>query len=166
MTACTIDHAIEGTVPTFLCRACNPEVYALYKEPPSFATVPASSLPAGSFRERHPLTKRDEAVIAELSVPITNKPGPLEPSDLTNKIVLGKGKGKPGIIATIVELMRRSKGATQAEMLAVLVERFPDRNPKGMSGTVAIQSKKLYSSKTEDKRRGGMVYRIKIVDED
>lgn len=47
---------------------------------------------------------------------------------------------KVGVVATIVECLNKAsktKPVTKARVLEVLVERFPDRDPKGMKNTVS-----------------------------
>lgn len=49
--------------------------------------------------------------------------------------------GKPGIIATIAEMIEKSgkKGVTKAEILAELMERFPNRPEQSMKNTINVQ---------------------------
>jgi hypothetical protein len=64
------------------------------------------------------------------------------------------GAAKPGVIATIVEIISRETGATADEILTVLVKKFPDRDPDGMRKTIGIQALKNSSSKERDEKRG------------
>ena len=50
----------------------------------------------------------------------------------------GNGKSKPGVVATIVEMIK-AKPMTKETILDKLSKKFPDRDPKGMSHTVTIQ---------------------------
>lgn len=68
------------------------------------------------------------------------------------------GEKKPGVIATIVETMKRDRGASADEILAVLVKKFPDRTQKGMMATVRIQANRNAKKKDKDEKRGGVVY--------
>jgi hypothetical protein len=48
-----------------------------------------------------------------------------------------------GVIGTIKAQLEKAKGATVDEILAVLVEKFPDRQADGMKSTVKIQTSRL-----------------------
>ena len=50
-------------------------------------------------------------------------------------------EGKPGIIATIAGMIEKSgkKGVTKKEILAQLVEDFPDRSEESMKNTINVQ---------------------------
>ena len=61
---------------------------------------------------------------------------------------------KPGVIAAIVETISRARGASIDEIVAVLVKKFPDRDPDGMKATARIQSNKNCTSKEKHDRRG------------
>ena len=76
---------------------------------------------------------------------------------VVKKAADGNGTKGPGVIATIVETIRREKGATSDECLAVLVKAFPDRDPDGMIKTIRIQAAKNATSKERDEERG-LVY--------
>lgn len=71
------------------------------------------------------------------------------------------GIKKVGVIATIVELMSRKNGASIPEIVEGLMEKFPDRDEKGMTSTARIQANKHQKSKEKDDSRGGMVYYAK-----
>ena len=43
------------------------------------------------------------------------------------------GPNKPGVIATIVEMISRTEGASKDEILKILIKKFPDRDPDGAS---------------------------------
>jgi len=73
------------------------------------------------------------------------------------KRVAANGASKPGVIATIIETMKRDKGGSQEEILAVLVKKFPDREEKGMRKTIQIQAPKHAKKKVHDDKRG-LVY--------
>ena len=51
------------------------------------------------------------------------------------------GKGKPGVIATIVSLIEGSgkKGITKAEILVGLIDAFPERPEESMKNTINVQ---------------------------
>ena len=61
---------------------------------------------------------------------------------------------KVGVISTIIEMISRDKGASKEEMLKVLTDKFPDRDPAGMSKTITIQANRHKSSKETDEKRG------------
>lgn len=64
----------------------------------------------------------------------------------------------PGVIATIVETIKRDRGASQDEIVAVLVKKFPDRTEDAMRGTVKIQANKNAKKKEKDDKRGLVYY--------
>lgn len=64
-----------------------------------------------------------------------------------------------GVIGSIIELARRSEGATIEEFVKALKKRFPDRDEKSMTGTVRTQVGRQKMTKTEDAKRG-VVYRM------
>lgn len=67
----------------------------------------------------------------EESVPVKPKPAKK-----------GPGKRGVGVIATIIEELRKAsakKPTTKEKILAVLVKKFPDRDPKAMKSTVSSQ---------------------------
>lgn len=68
----------------------------------------------------------------------------------------GAKKG-PGVIATIIETMKRDRGATIEEMVGVLKGKFPSRSVKGMTSTCKIQAAKNAKKKDKDEKRG-LVY--------
>lgn len=180
--SCAIDHSIEGTFPAFLCRGCNPDQFKAGSGPLSVAVV--TSTPADDFRNRYPLTDKDRETIAELAAieeavtkarsyqriealrnrvveKIAERKAavPDQPLDLDElkQVVVHK---RPGIIATLMEMMRRKEGASRAEMLAELVRLHPDRDPKGMGGTINKQSRLLSTSSREDNKRGMVFYMV------
>lgn len=178
MTCTAIDHTIAGTIPVSLCRHCHPE----YNNTPWVAGPTAAPVvtPAQDFRSRYPLTEQDritiellearekatakaktmdritalKAKIAERSAGTPKEPvQEADPEiELDDKpVVLHR---KPGIISCVVELMSRPEGASQAEIHAELVKRFPDREAAGMLKTCKIQSRKLCTSVEENPKRG------------
>jgi hypothetical protein len=68
------------------------------------------------------------------------------------------GAAKPGIIATIVEMISRTEGASKDEILKILVKKFPDRDPDGMGKTIIIQANRNKSSKETIEDRGIVYY--------
>ena len=64
-----------------------------------------------------------------------------------------KPKG-PGVISIIIEMISREEGASKDEILKILVKKFPDRDPDGMSKTIIIQANRNKSSKEQDEKRG------------
>jgi hypothetical protein len=68
-----------------------------------------------------------------------------------------KPKG-PGVISTIVEMISREQGASKDEILKILVKKFPDRDPDGMSKTIIFQANRNKSSKETDDVRGIVYY--------
>lgn len=75
-----------------------------------------------------------------------------------------KKKAKPkkvmnggGVIATIIDTIKRDRGASADEIVAVLTKKFPDRKAKSMMNTVKIQAAKNAKKKTKDDKRG-LVY--------
>ncbi len=71
----------------------------------------------------------------------------------------GEGKGRGvGVIATIVDTIGRSKGASQDEIVEVLVKKFPDRGEDQMRATVKIQANKNAKKKEKDEKRGLVYY--------
>jgi hypothetical protein len=65
---------------------------------------------------------------------------------------------KPGVISTIVEMISREEGASKDEILKILVKKFPDRDPDGMSKTIIIQANRNKSSKETIEDRGIVYY--------
>lgn len=45
----------------------------------------------------------------------------------------------PGVIATIVEVLKKGKPVTKEAILAILVKRFPDRSAESMGKTINVQ---------------------------
>jgi hypothetical protein len=73
----------------------------------------------------------------------------------------GNGSGKPrgvGVIATIIDTIKRDRGASQDEIVAVLVKKFPDRGEDAMRATVKIQANKNAKKKDKDDKRGLVYY--------
>lgn len=75
------------------------------------------------------------------------------------------GNKKVGVIATIHEVMATPEGGTKEEILAVLVERFPERSPLGMKTSVDIEvsqiPRKVKREKLKYEVEGrGMVFRL------
>jgi hypothetical protein len=70
-----------------------------------------------------------------------------------------KGATGPGVIATIIEMISRDRGASAAEILAKLVENFPDREEAGMHKTIIIQCNRHCSSKEMDEKRGRVYHK-------
>jgi len=48
-------------------------------------------------------------------------------------------KKKPGVISTIIEVLKKGKPVTKEAILAVLTKRFPDRSAESMSKTINVQ---------------------------
>jgi hypothetical protein len=87
---------------------------------------------------------------------IKSKPSKNKDGELTDMVV----HKRPGIIAAIMQMMQRAEGATQAEIHAELVKRFPDREAAGMLQTTKIQSRKLCSNVEEVAGRGMVFYMV------
>lgn len=95
-------------------------------------------------------------------------PAEQEPDMASKKKAKAKSKSKkkaapkkptgPGVIATILETMKRKNGATVEEMVAVLVKKFPKRRKESMTSTVKIQAAKNAKKKENDERRGLVYY--------
>jgi hypothetical protein len=64
---------------------------------------------------------------------------------------------KEGVIASIIEIISRERCASTAEILEVLVKKFPDRDADGMKATIRIQANRNATSKERDEKRG-LVY--------
>lgn len=173
---CTIDHGIVNTIPAFLCRGCNPSEYPAWLPVRRSGSVAAET----DFRSRHPLTEEDKEKIAKLRAineaaakarsyeriealrvkavaKVSAQKAAADPSpDLDgSKPVVMK---RPGIVNTLMDMMRRKEGATRAEMRAELVRLHPDRNPAGMYSTIQRQSRELSTGKREDPKRGTVYY--------
>jgi hypothetical protein len=65
----------------------------------------------------------------------------------------------PGVIDTVIDCISKEKGSTVDETLAVLVKKFPDRDPDGMRKTAMIQSNKQRTSKEAVDDRGTVFYK-------
>lgn len=103
-------------------------------------------------------------VIAQSNVEYTLVPQP-DIAVATREFDMTKTKKKAaaprsgvGVIETIVATISRAKGASIDEIVNVLVEKFPDRDPDGMKATARIQSNLNCASKERDQKRGGVVY--------
>jgi len=75
----------------------------------------------------------------------------------------GKVPGGPGVIATIIEVLRNG-GGTVEEITDALAKKFPERDAKGMGTTVRIQVKRLPKSgklkvASQEIEGRGLVYR-------
>lgn len=68
-----------------------------------------------------------------------------------------KPKG-PGVIATVIEIINRDKGASVEEMVEILSKKFPEREVKGMTSTIRIQANKNNKRKEKDEKRGLVYY--------
>ncbi len=133
--------------------------------------------PDGSVRETWTVdfdNKLLQKVGAELTVPTTTTETENETMATTTK---KKASGKksaakktakkkanggaargPGVIATIVETIKRDRGATHDEIIAVLTKKFPDRKEAAMLATVKIQANKNAKKKEKDDKRGLIYY--------
>jgi len=104
--------------------------------------------------EAHPETDLQQADVQPVSQEIIMA---------TKKKVIRKGRVKgakgPGVIATIIEMISRERGASAAEVLAKLVETFPDREADGMHKTVIIQCNRNCTSKEMDEKRGRVYHK-------
>lgn len=76
---------------------------------------------------------------------------------VAKKEVKSAPASRPGVISTIIEVISRQHGASIEEVLAVLVKKFPDREPDAMKATCRIQCAKNATSKDRDEKRG-LVY--------
>jgi hypothetical protein len=75
------------------------------------------------------------------------------------KKVSSTGAAKaPGVIATIIATISRDRGASKSEILKILTEKFPEREPDSMARTIGIQAPKNCTSREDDEKRGGVVY--------
>jgi len=61
-------------------------------------------------------------------------------------------------IATIIATISRDRGASKSEILKILTEKFPEREPDSMARTIGIQAPKQCTFKQDDEKRGGVVY--------
>lgn len=66
----------------------------------------------------------------------------------------GPPRSGPGVIATIAAMLKGKGGASVDEMVAGLVEQFPDRQESGMRNTVRAQITRQKAEKRDDKKRG------------
>lgn len=92
-----------------------------------------------------------------------DKPAKSKPAKATKekKPAAEKKPKGPGVISTILELARRTKGATVNEMLDALVKVFPDRNKDSMRSTVRTQAGRNCKAGEKDEKRGGTIYFVK-----
>lgn len=68
------------------------------------------------------------------------------------------GAAGPGVIASIVEAMKRDRGVTVEEVVVILAKKFPDRKQKSMTATARIQLAKHAKKKDRDDKRGLVYY--------
>ena len=68
-------------------------------------------------------------------------------------------KPKGGVIASIVEIISRERGATIDEIVAILSKKFPDRDEVGMAATARVQANANCTSKERDEKRGLVYFR-------
>lgn len=83
--------------------------------------------------EEKPTRKAAAKVAPTKAAPVAKeKKGPIKKAG---------AEGKPGIIATIVSMIEGSgkKGVTKAEILAELMEQFPERPEQSMKNTINVQ---------------------------
>lgn len=153
---CAIDHAIAGTIPAFLCRGCNPGEFKAWpvSSRPTSARAPEPTFSSG-YRAHFPVNEKDLKARAEIEAQQNTRVVEID-GELT-EIVVHK---RPGIIAFIMEMMQAERGASRAEMVAALVKRFPDREVRGMTSTVGIQSRKLATRTEEIVGRGKVFYMV------
>jgi len=64
--------------------------------------------------------------------------------------------GRPGVIATIAELLKTKGGVTIDEIVARLAKAFPDRDADGMRTTAKIQVKRQGAKRRDDEKRGAV----------
>ena len=74
------------------------------------------------------------------------------------KVTNGNGAKKIGVIDTIVEIIKRDRGASREEIVAALTKKFPDRNAESMATTVKIQANAHAKKKSKDDKRGLVYY--------
>ena len=66
---------------------------------------------------------------------------------------------KPGVITTVMDMIARPQGASTNEIMAVLVEAFPDRDPVAMRNTTLLKVNKYATCKDRDESRGLLYYK-------
>lgn len=74
------------------------------------------------------------------------------------KTKTAKAPRAPGVIATIIETIKRDRGANREEILAVLEKKFPNRKPDSMANTINIQANRNAKKKDRDEKRGLVYY--------
>lgn len=124
-------------------------------------------LPDGSVRETWTFDK-DKKILHKDDVRIVIIKAKTEESEESNmpaKKAKAKkaakktnGAGKPGVIATIRESLKRDKGVTVEEVVAILAKAFPERKQKSMTSTAKIQLPKNAKKKEADTKRGLVYY--------
>jgi len=62
-----------------------------------------------------------------------------EPEEKPKPQPAARGKGKPGVIQSILETIREKGPVTKEQILEELTRRFPDRNTKSMRSTIQVQ---------------------------
>ena len=82
-------------------------------------------------------------------------------STASKEAVANGSTAKPGVIATIVETISRSQGASMNELVAILSKKFPDRKPDSMRKTCGIQANANAKKKDRDEKRGLVYYGTK-----
>lgn len=60
----------------------------------------------------------------------------------------------PGVIAAIIAVMSRERGATANECLEILKSKFEDRDPEKMAATIRTQLNRQKTSSAKDEKRG------------
>ena len=88
--------------------------------------------------------------------PITGYPELAQPMISPSQETSMSAKTK-GVIASIVEIISRERGATIDEIVAILSKKFPDRDEVGMAATARVQANAHATSKVRDAKRG-LVY--------
>ena len=105
-------------------------------------------------------TKEVKAAVSKISKPIEKESAPVEPVPVEKEAEGNKGGiQKVGIIATIIESIKKNS-LTKAEILAILVEKFPDRKADGMKSTVSIQLGSTRLGSKYDLKKDGDKYHI------
>jgi hypothetical protein len=121
----------------------------LYRPPISSATIGRVAEYPG--QDRHsPVQPHEDIQMAKAKKTAVKK----TVAKKVAKTKSGTPANKPGVIAMIVEIISRETGASAQEILAVLVRKFPDREPAGMRKTIGIQASRNASSKEKDEKRG------------
>ena len=104
------------------------------------------------------------AALAEATTPDTGAAEQSEENNMAKKTKSKTAKKtgvkkerKPGVIAAVIDMISRDNGATIAQIVAVLVKKFPDRKEKSMTSTAKIQANKNATSKDKN-ASGDVVY--------